>query len=151
MKKTKKFGIAARIKVAGGIIALIVSLVAVGTVNARDAIQDHFGYRYVDSISGGISRDYEPLEKNFEGIKYSGFDKPEFDFPNLMGPAIPLGFTFEFYGKKYQNVYVAGNGYIQFTPDNTFRNYVYDGSGLPSQNNPNNIIAPLWGWHDTFS
>jgi hypothetical protein len=130
-------------------VLALVWLLPTGRVGAATGGPDSYGYRYVDSKGGGIEFMYEDIEKT--GIKYYGFDKPEIDFPNLLGQAIPIGFTFKFYGQEYHNLYLAGNGYLQFTPDSAFRNYVYDGGGLSSQSYPNNIIAPLWGWHDTYS
>ncbi|MBN2705179.1 MAG: hypothetical protein JXR89_01915 [Deltaproteobacteria bacterium] len=110
---------------------------------------DRFGYRFIDSRTvGGPAYEWENLEKS--GTKYEGFDKPEFDYPNRMGVPIDIGFQFKFYGNTYRAVYLAANGYLAFSTSN-FRNSVYDGSGLPSVSEPNNLIAPFWGWLDTYS
>ena len=79
-------------------------------------------------------------------------------FQTSLATAVPLGrgnkeanvppFTFIFYGQEFTNVYVAGNGYLIFTlPDTSdkYKNFVYDGEGLPAVAEPNNIIAPFWG------
>ncbi|MEA3347884.1 MAG: putative metal-binding motif-containing protein, partial [Pseudomonadota bacterium] len=74
---------------------------------------------------------------------------------NGLATAVPLGraikdegvppFTFKFYDKEFTSVYVAGNGYLTFTADPKFSNFIYDGKGLPAAAEPNNIIAPFWG------
>lgn len=112
---------------------------------------DEYGYYYIDSKEdGGPKYAWEDLEKT--GTEYNGFDKPEIDYPNSMGSAVGIGFDFNFYGKKYRDVYLAGNGYIAFASDDySYRNYVYNGSGIPSNFFPTNIIAPFWGWNDTYS
>ncbi len=110
---------------------------------------DSFGYHFIDSNSeGGPQYVWEDIEK--EGTEFDGFDKPEIGAKNYMGSAVKIGFDFEFYGRKYNSVYFGGNGYIAFS-SGTNRNYVYDGSGLPSPSSQNNMIAPFWGWNDTYS
>ena len=110
---------------------------------------DVFGYRYADSNSvSGPKYVWEDLEKS--GTEYKGFDKPELDYSNSMGTPIDIGFRFEFYGNTYSHVYLAANGHIAFSSKD-YRNYVYDGRGLPAKSEPNNLIAPFWGWNDTFS
>jgi hypothetical protein len=131
--------------------ALVLVISAVLPLNAL-ALQggpDAFGYRYIDSNSvGGPEYVWEDIEKT--GTTYKGFDKPEADYPNSMGIPIDIGFNFNFYGKSYRGLYLASNGYLAFT-SRTYRSYIYDGKGFPSPTGPNNIIAPFWGWNDTFS
>lgn len=110
---------------------------------------DRFGYRYVDSNSvGGPAYVWEEIEKT--GTDYKGFDKDEIDYPNTMAVPIDIGFTFRFYGRSYSHIYLAGNGYIAFSSKD-YRNHIYDGKGLPVATEPNNLIAPFWGWNDTYS
>ena len=121
--------------------------------------QDRYGYSLTDSRTGGLPYGYEDIEKTAThyadvvpgvvdnyAVGDNIYDK---DKTNLESQAIEIGFDFEFYGQTYSYVFLAGNGYIEFTPD-TYVNYVYDGSGI-STTPTRNLIAPLWGWHDAFS
>ncbi len=135
------------------LLLIMLTLVCSGLLPSNaEALQggpDAFGYSYRDSNAvGGPQYVWEEIEKT--GIDYDGFDKPDKDYPNTMGLAIPIGFNFDFYGRTYSYVRLAGNGYITFSL-NSNRNYVYDGSHQPAKSEPNNIIAPSWGWNDAFS
>ncbi|MCK4265846.1 MAG: Ig-like domain-containing protein, partial [Thermoplasmata archaeon] len=55
-----------------------------------------------------------------------------------VGP-FPIGFTFNYYGIGYDDIYVSSNGFITFTDQGTSW---WDG-GLPSTNTPNNEIVPF--------
>ncbi len=130
-------------------LALVFSGLTPLTSIALQGGPDAFGYRYIDSNSvGGPQYLWEDIEKT--GTTYKGFDKPEADYPNSMGTAIEIGFDFDFYGKTYKWVYLAGNGYLAFSSKD-YRNHIYDGSHIPSKSEPNNLIAPFWGWNDAFS
>lgn len=112
---------------------------------------DAYGYRYIDSNSvGGPKYAWEEIEKT--GTEVKGFDtyKDGITTHNTVSIPIDIGFKFDFYGKSYSGVYLAANGYITFSSGD-YKNYVYDGSGLPSKTGPNNLIAPFWGWNDAFS
>lgn len=108
---------------------------------------DSFGYYYIDSNSvGGPKYVWEDISEARDATKF----KKEFQNgsePDLSG--IEIGFDFKFYGREYSSVLFAGNGYITFPPE--YHNYVYDGKGIPSADNPNNLIAPFWGKNDAFS
>ena len=131
------------------VLTLVFSGLLPSTSEALQGGPDAFGYSYIDSNEvGGPQYAWENIEKT--GIDYDGFDKPDKDYPNTMGLPIPIGFNFDFYGRTYSYVRLAGNGYITFSL-NSNRNYVYDGSRIPEKSEPNNIIAPLWSWNDAFS
>lgn len=130
-------------------IGLIFFSLSASSVVALQGGPDQFGYRYIDSKSvGGPAYGWEDIEKT--GTEYKGFDKPEIDYPNSMGVPIEIGFRFKFYGYTYSHIYLAGNGYIAFSSKD-YRNHIYDGKGLPNPAEPNNLIAPFWGWNDTYS
>ena len=123
---------------------------------------DSYGYRYIDSNSiGGPEYAWEDIGK--EGVDIGskglnlGFDNYEVkegvydpDKKNYLGSAVKIGFNFNFCGRTYSAVYLAGNGYITFSSPRNL-NYVYDGSGIPSKSSQNDFIAPFWSWHDSFS
>lgn len=56
--------------------------------------------------------------------------------------AIPIGFTFNFYGNPYTSVYVSSNGFITF--DATSSSGCCSGEALPSATSPSNLIAGFW-------
>lgn len=56
--------------------------------------------------------------------------------------AIPLGFSFNFFGNRYSNIYVSSNGWASFTAPTSA---AYSRSAIPSTGTPNNLIAMWWG------
>lgn len=53
---------------------------------------------------------------------------------------ITLPFTFTFYGKEYNSIYVCTNGFLSFTSNST----LYNPRPIPEKSQPNAIIAPFW-------
>ncbi len=108
---------------------------------------DAFGYRYITSDDfGGPAYRWETFGEEAQSLRFNADD-------GLVN-AIPMGFFydatssirpyFEFYGEKYNNVYIAGNGYLTFTPDSKYTNFAYEGQGFPAVDEANNLIAPFW-------
>ncbi len=56
---------------------------------------------------------------------------------------IELPFTFNFYGKDYNKVYVSPKGFLTFTPGQEVS--FFPQSTIPMTEVPNNLIAPFWG------
>jgi hypothetical protein len=59
-----------------------------------------------------------------------------------LSSALPIGFTFLFYGNSYTNFYISSNGLISF--DSAAGSGCCSGQFLPDINQPNNIIACAW-------
>ena len=144
-----------------GVFALLALVLAFSGLlpTTADALQggpDAFGYRYIDSNSvGGPKYVWQDIEKTGTDYRkeYGAIDdyvNGGITKVNSVGLPIPIGFSFDFYGQSQKWVFLAGNGYITFSTG-IYRNYVYDGSGIPSKLDPNNLIAPFWGWNDTYS
>jgi hypothetical protein len=55
--------------------------------------------------------------------------------------AIPLGFTFNFFGNRYSNIYVSSNGWASFTAP-TSSSLLR--AAIPATGTPNNLIAMWW-------
>ncbi|GAB4296591.1 MAG: hypothetical protein Kow0090_11720 [Myxococcota bacterium] len=55
--------------------------------------------------------------------------------------ALPIGFTFNYFGVDYTNAYISSNGFIGF--QNT-GNGCCSGQNIPNANDPNNLIALYW-------
>ncbi len=56
--------------------------------------------------------------------------------------ALPIGFTFNFYGIDYTEAYISSNGFITFTPGSD--SGCCEGQDIPSVFGPNNLIAGYW-------
>ena len=60
--------------------------------------------------------------------------------------ALPIGFSFDFFGTTYTNFYISSNGFITFT--STFASGCCNGQFFPDAGIPNNLIA--FAWNDLF-
>ena len=58
-----------------------------------------------------------------------------------MSAALPIGFTFSFFGNNYTNFYKCSNGYITFSSGQSTSTY---GRTIPLTASPNNFIASAW-------
>ncbi len=124
------------------VFTLAVSLLLVTSAYALNGGPDRYGYRYIDSLERG-------------GPQYSWYkvvQTPEFDVKgevgNTLSRAFPIGFEFEFYGKKYSRFQITANGYILFyasRPNDALKAFAYNGEDVPSAAHPNGMLAPLWG------
>lgn len=56
--------------------------------------------------------------------------------------AIPIGFSFNFYGSAYTNAYISSNGFLSF--DASAPNGCCSGQVIPDATAPNNLIAFAW-------
>lgn len=88
---------------------------------------DDFGYTWDDSVTLAWIDATDGTVSSMGG--YSGGQHTE---------AIPLPFTFKYYGQNYSNVYIAGSGYLTFSDEGTWPSQ----PRVPSPFSPNTIIAP---------
>jgi PKD repeat protein len=94
---------------------------------------DAFGYIFIDSNeSGGPAY-------NFEDISSTGTVLTLGD-DQLSGP-IGLGFTFNYYGFDYSQIYVSSNGFLSVQPTSQG---CCTGRPLPSIDSVNGVIAGWW-------
>lgn len=97
--------------------------------------QDSFGYYWKssDSTSGPAY--------NWCDIQTIGSQVYFYDLDNGYSSRQHLGFTFNFYGRQYESLYLSINGWASFmnayftTPDNTI---------IPNAAYPNDILAPFY-------
>lgn len=82
-------------------------------------------------------------------IDYSGTFDPQYDDPTFfyladdeLTSAMPIGFSFEFFGNTYTDFYLSSNGFITFDP--AAGPGCCTAQSLPDPNGPNNLIAALW-------
>jgi VCBS repeat-containing protein len=95
---------------------------------------DAFGYFFTDSN--------EPTGPvyNFEDISVTGTPLNLSD--DQMSGAIPVGFTFNYYGSGYTNVYVSSNGFISVLAGQS--QGCCSGQPIPGNGDPNGIISAWW-------
>lgn len=61
---------------------------------------------------------------------------------DAVSPALPLGFSFDFYGANYTEAYLSSNGFLTFNNDGNAG--CCAGGLIPNADNPNNLIAFAW-------
>ena len=128
------------------VVTLAVLLLLVNSVYAYKGGPDKYGYRYIDSLEPGGPR-YSWYEFSKDKIKLEG----KTSIGNGLTAAYPIGFDFEFYGKKYNRFQISDNGYIIFyvsRPNEASKGFTYNGEDVPSAVYPNGMLAPLWGDND---
>lgn len=93
---------------------------------------DAAGYVFTDSS--------EPGGPTFDWVEINGTGTQLLLGDDDLSGALPIGFTFPFYGVDYTEVYAVSNGFLSFDGDSSSLSNVC----LPDANTPNNIIAMLW-------
>jgi len=96
---------------------------------------DEFGYMWSDNFANNGPR-YDWFE-----IARSGTRISELKDDDYTGP-IDIGFSFPFYGQTYKTFFVSSNGFIGFGDASDYANHT--NMPIPSEQTPNNFIAPLW-------
>ena len=56
--------------------------------------------------------------------------------------AVPIGFSFEFFGSTHTQVWISSNGYLMFEASST--NGCCTGQAIPSTGTPNNMVSIWW-------
>lgn len=84
---------------------------------------------------------YEWIDITSTGTKLKSMDVSTYDdYWNK----VELPWTFNYYGADYDTMYVGYSGLISFTEQT--ETYVKGGIRVPSEEGPNNIIAPMFGF-----
>jgi uncharacterized repeat protein (TIGR01451 family) len=114
--------------------------ISLGSMDSRaTGGPDAAGYLFADSNEvGGPTFDW--VEINGSGTQVLLGD-------DEVSAALPIGFTFDYYGTPFTELYAVSNGFLSFGDDSsTFTNQC----PLPNAATPNNLIAPLWDDLDPF-
>lgn len=74
---------------------------------------------------------------------YGGSFTPVVLANDAVSAAIPLGFSFDFYGTNYNQAYVSSNGFLTFSDNGN--SGCCAGELLPNAAIPNNLVAFAWG------
>src|SRR5215475_6810901 len=94
-------------------------------------------YLYSDSIA--------PLDGNapsFAFVDISGTGTPLSLFDDQVSGAIPIGFSFSYYGSTYTDLFVSSNGFLTFLSGQS--SACCSGQPIPSPGNPNGIVSAFW-------
>ena len=93
---------------------------------------DTFGYSWINSLDVDGPA-YEWIDISATGTALTLTD-------DSYSAALPLGFTFKFYGVDKTDIFVGSNGLLTFGAGST----AFTNTLLPSSATPNDVIAPLW-------
>ena len=100
------------------------------------------------ALTPGIAPNYHAQDSDdaggpayrFEDISDSGTDVALADDDSLL---VPVGFSFDFYGTAFTNVYIGSNGFLAFDGTGTSSGS-YTPSEIPNISTPNSLIAGWW-------
>lgn len=81
-----------------------------------------------------------PIAANLRDVSGTGTPVPLGD--DQVSGALPIGFTFYFYGVPYTSFYISSNGFITFLADQD--GGCCEGEPIPDTDEPNAIVAGLW-------
>lgn len=81
-----------------------------------------------------------PIGSDLRDISASGTYVPLSD--DEVSGAVPIGFSFSFYGNTYSEVYISSNGFFTFNSGEP--NGCCSGQNLPNSSIPNNLVAGFW-------
>lgn len=97
----------------------------------------------------GATTSYQASQINYSPQPYNG--TPVAVRTNSYSPAIPLPFSFCFFGNTYNNVYIGANGLVSFNPANSqaYNDYQINDS-IPNANTQADILNSILGpWQAT--
>ncbi len=82
----------------------------------------------------------DTIPYNFEDISGTGTNIPLGD--DEVSGAIPIGFTFNYYGLDYTDIYVSSNGFLTVLSGQS--NGCCSGQHYPTAGNPDGVIGGFW-------
>jgi hypothetical protein len=122
--------------------------------NPKEGKDISFGYT-IDGMGGPDSAGYKWIDSrepngpvfNWEDISITGTELTNwiqtgtYNAKDEGYSAVNLGFPFKYYGQTTSSLYAGSNGFVSFAPTtvNSFTN-----SALPSNTNPNGLMAAFW-------
>jgi len=97
---------------------------------------DAFGYRWKDSNEpGGPAYSWVDISATGTTVAWASGTADD-----GLSAALPLGFSFPFYGTDQTTVKVCSNGWLSFNTTST----TYTNQGIPNNAAPNSLVAPFW-------
>ncbi len=97
---------------------------------------DNYGYRWIDNNGepGGPTYSWIDISSTGTSCGISGDES--------LSAALPIGFTFNFYGTAYTQFKVSTNGWITLNTAETITSY--SNVTIPTSTAPNALVAPFW-------
>jgi len=103
------------------------------TSQLEDGGSDNYGHMWIDSdMPNGPEFDWIDITNTGTVLPLTGC--------NAITDTLDLGFTFNFYGRDFDNVRACTNGWVSFSSISV----AYNNFTLPSLLAPRSLIAPLW-------
>ncbi|KPA16043.1 PKD domain-containing protein [Candidatus Magnetomorum sp. HK-1] len=96
---------------------------------------DNFGYMWSDSNADAGPK-YNWIDISKTGKKVTSMKDDDYAGP------LNIGFSFPFYGHKYEQFYLTSNGLIGFGPTTDYASH--SNMPIPGNKTPHNIIACIW-------
>ena len=96
---------------------------------------DKFGYMWSDSKAEGGPK-YNWIDISRTGSKITDIKDDDYTAP------LDIGFSFPFYGQKYEKFFISSNGFIGFGPTTDYASH--SNMPMPGNKTPHNLIACLW-------
>lgn len=125
---------------------------AINGASLLDPIPEHTTYVPGSATGGAVYNvdlkriewhgDLPPVEmvgKTLNWVDATDGEVLELGDDTCVGP-LDLGFEFEFYGKRYSQIYVNSNGMVLFGECSS----AYNNIAIPNAEKPNNFVAPFW-------
>ncbi|NLG51466.1 MAG: S8 family serine peptidase [Chloroflexi bacterium] len=125
---------------------------AINSASLLDPLPEHTTYVPGSATGGAVYNvdlrriewhgDLPPVEMvgtSMNWVDATNGEKLNLEDDTCVGP-LDLGFEFEFYGKRYSQIYVNSNGMVLFDACSS----AYNNAPIPSTEKPNNFIAPFW-------
>lgn len=97
------------------------------------------------NATGGVAEGYAQTTIPYQAYSITT-DIPVTLSDDAVSAALPIGFTFNFFGQDYTQFYIGSNGLIAFTNTSvgaSFNSTLYP-QAIPNSSNPNNLIALFW-------
>jgi len=116
----------------GGFVLTAVPQAAWATTGGPDG----FGYTFIDNLSP------HSFQYAWIDVTATGTNVP-FTGTNWLGP-YPIGFTFNYYGTDYTDVWMGANGWMRIGADDPGTSDSTNDCPMPSANGVDNIIAGIW-------
>jgi hypothetical protein len=98
-------------------------------------------YQGAGASCGGPSYTLATGQTGFEDISTTGTIAATVSACDDCGETLPIGFTFNYLGTDYTDVWVCSNGFVQFGGGNS---NALGNVAIPNAGVPNNFIAALW-------
>ncbi|MBT6432309.1 MAG: hypothetical protein HOK28_04405, partial [Deltaproteobacteria bacterium] len=129
-----------RFQALSALIALIIGFAFSAKADPYGYSHTTVGYEWesLTAASGGPSHSSSSVAYTWQNCSRTGWGPSNDDGYKT----VSIGFNFPFYNNSYSTVHIGTNGFMGF--GSTSRMYDYSPDAIPSSNDPDNIVAPLW-------